>query len=42
MQDIKEMINEFNEEHIVKQIILIGLDGKVKNIEFEFDDEEDS
>jgi hypothetical protein len=35
MEEVKQIINQFDEEHVVKQVILIGLDGIVKNIEFE-------
>jgi hypothetical protein len=39
---IREMIKMFDETHLIKQIILIGNDGIVRNIELEFvgDDEE--
>ena len=39
--DLREKINEFDREHIVKQIILIGSDGVTRNIEFELTDEEE-
>ena len=40
MKTPKEAINEFDEEHIIKQVILIGVDGKVRNIEFEVEEDE--
>jgi len=40
MINFKEAVTEFDKEHIVKQIILIGEDGKVKNIEFDNEVEE--
>ena len=40
----KELINEFDEKHKIKQIILIGYDGAIRNIEFmlqeDFQDED--
>jgi len=38
---MREIINEFDREHIIKQVILIGEDGAVKNIELnnEIEDE---
>ena len=38
-QSIRELITEFEEEHLIKQIILIGNDGAVKNIELEIEEE---
>jgi len=35
--DLRELINEFDREHTVKQIILIGIDGGIRNIELDFD-----
>ena len=40
-ESFREMINEFDEEHIIKQIILIGLDGGIRNIEMEVVDDGD-
>ena len=34
IKDLKEIVSSFDTEHIIKQIILIGMDGKIKNIEF--------
>lgn len=33
-ESLREIVSKFDEEHIVKQIILIGMDGRIKNIEF--------
>jgi hypothetical protein len=32
---LRDIVNSFDKDHVVKQIILIGFDGKVKNIELE-------
>jgi hypothetical protein len=37
--DIKESINQFDKDHIIKQVILIGTDGAVRNIELEVEDD---
>ena len=39
-QSIRELISEFEEKHLIKQIILIGNDGAVKNIELELVEED--
>lgn len=38
---LKDIINGFEKDHVVKQIILIGFDGAVKNIELEEEHERD-
>jgi len=35
MIDLKKVINDFDQENIITQVILIGYSGKVKNIELE-------
>lgn len=35
MKNPKELVEEFDIEHIIKQIILIGEDGAIRNIELE-------
>jgi len=37
--DLKEAIKKFDEEHLIKQVILIGNDGTTRNIEFDIDDD---
>lgn len=39
IKGLREALNEFDKEHITKQIILIGLDGATRNIELEVKDE---
>lgn len=36
---LRDVINGFEKDHVVKQIILIGFDGAVKNIELEEEDD---
>lgn len=38
-ESVKENITAFDNAHIIKQIILIGVDGVTRNIEFEFMEE---
>lgn len=33
--NLMDNLTQFDKKHIVKQIILIGIDGKVRNIEFD-------
>ncbi len=40
IEDLKEAINDFDKIHTTKQIILIGVDGGIRNIELEVEDEE--
>ena len=37
--DIREIINDFDARHIIKQVILIGFDGGIRNIELEVEEE---
>ena len=32
---IRQIINEFDQEHTIKQIIIVGFDGAIRNIELE-------
>jgi hypothetical protein len=36
--DVKEKINEFEREHLVSDIILLGFDGAIRRITFECKD----
>lgn len=38
-EEIKEKINEFEKEHVVSDIILLGFDGAIRRIIFEVKDE---
>jgi len=41
IEGFRETINEFDEEHIIKQIIVIGVDGAIRSIEFDVEVEDD-
>jgi len=38
---MREIINQFDNDHIIKQVILIGEDGAIKNIELNNEVEDD-
>jgi len=40
MIDVKEKINEFEAEHIISDIILLGFDGAIRRIIFEVKNDE--
>ena len=39
IENLKEIISEFDKTNITKQIILIGFNGAIRNIELEESDE---
>ena len=40
VMNVVEVFKEFDDENVIKQIILIGVNGKIKNIEFTLEEEE--
>jgi len=39
IENLKEIITEFDNQNVTKQIILIGFNGAIRNIELEEDNE---